>query len=345
MVAVLPIFGLRPRTARGVRRVDMRRSLGRVGLAAVLVSIAGLAVGVGDARLALQQRWFAIVVSLAIALVVTISVLWLYRLGPKSFRRTNSVDARRSPQRFALAAILVGTAGLFLSAGGAQLQTYEPIANALGSTRIPADTVSAFSLPGWTAQAQTHPWAAISLDKSASWIRYSYRQIAQVGGSSAGSTGAFTLDVVSTTDLTLFSTYGIEASYRLQNHPILAAEWIELGDGLTGHAVRYGLDGSGAMWTGIYWQWPVRAAAGVRYERVVLSARESLTVRAPPLATDFDPVRKAQLAIANSAAYFEGRADDWSASPQLDFMVEVARAIVASAVTEARDSPRQGGNS
>jgi len=105
-----------------------------------------------------------------------------------------------------------------------------------------------------------------------------------------------------------------------------------LGQGLTGRAVRYALNEMGATWTGIYWQWPVRDAIGLRYERVVLSARETLVTRAPPTEMAFDPVSKVQLAIGNSSRYVEGPKDDWSSPPQRDFMVALARTIVAASI-------------
>jgi hypothetical protein len=277
-------------------------------------------------------------VSLCIALLVMVAVLPTYALRPRTLRGVSRNHERRSLGSAALATLVVTAAGLLLGVGDAQLQEYESLASPLGTTRLPAASMAGFKMPGWRAtQSDSNRWAAVSLDRTASWTRYTYEPIDPTGASPTVPTGSFTVDVISTSNLRLFSTFGVEASYRLQNHHILAADWVELGDGVIGHAVRYALDTPGSNWTGIYWQWPVRTANGLRYQRVVVSARESLAANAAPSVTPGEPLNRIQLALANVSSYLEERANDWRSPPQRDFMLGVARAIVALAVVQAHD--------
>ncbi len=336
MVAAAPLYGLGPRTTHGVRRIDARRSGARLGLATAMVCVAAVLVAAAASRPLWQSGSYVGTICLCLALLLMIAVALIYGFGPKTLNGVRRVAAGHSASRLGLVAILIGGAGMLIGVGDAQLRQYEPVADALGATRIPADSVASFALPGWTVQTESHRWAAISLDKSATWTRYTYQPSAPGDGASTGAMSTLTIDVISTTDLALFSTFGIQASYRLQNHPLLAADWVDLGDGVSGHIVRYALDGSGATWTGVYWQWPVRTAAGQRYERLVLSARETLGARGPALITDVGLVRRTQLDIANSTTSLEGQADDWKAPPQRDFMVGMARKVVAAAVAQAQ---------
>lgn len=284
-------------------------------------------------------------IALCIALLAMVAALPTYALRPRGLRFVSRNQEARSLGSTALAAMVVTAAGLLLGAGDSQLQEYEPLASALGTTRLPAASIAHFTMPGWrVTQTDSNRWAAVSLDKTASWTRYTYEPIDTAGLSATGPVGSITVDVISTSNPRLFSTFGVEASYRLQNRRVLAADWVDLGDGVVGHAVRYGLDAPGSNWTGIYWQWPVRTAEGLRYQRIVVSARESLVARVAPLAATGEVVNRVQLAVANGTSYLQERADDWRSPPQLDFMLGVARAIVALAVGQAHDGSPVGVN-
>ncbi|HEY6782246.1 MAG TPA: hypothetical protein VI296_03340, partial [Candidatus Dormibacteraeota bacterium] len=114
---------------------------------------------------------------------------------------------------------------------------------------------------------------------SGTWTRYAY--VATSTPSDSAPPAAVTVDVIGTSDLGTFSTYGLEACYGFHNYTLLQTQTVDLGGGLNGKVLRYSVPGTSGYWLGLYWEWPVSVTGGERYQRVVLSVDSSLTSNEP----------------------------------------------------------------
>ena len=68
-------------------------------------------------------------------------------------------------------------------------------------------------------------------------------------------------DVISTSDLSSFSAYGIEACYGFHGYRLKDVERVDLG-GVVANVVSYTNTKTRSDWTNVYWIWPVREKTG-----------------------------------------------------------------------------------
>ncbi|MFZ0130718.1 MAG: exosortase/archaeosortase family protein [Candidatus Dormiibacterota bacterium] len=200
-------------------------------------------------------------------------------------RRRGPNPKPRSPQTLAVRKAriplsvlgVVSVVAMFANAGMAR---FELLAFGLGPSRLSPSSVVSSPVSGWTLSDEaTYSWAPRYFGTGATWTRYA--DIETFTPANAAPPAAITVDVIGTSDLGTFSTYGLEACYDFHNYSLTNTSTVDLGGGLNGKVMRYSIPGTGGYWLGLYWEWPVSVPGGEHYQRVVLSVDSSLTANEP----------------------------------------------------------------
>jgi exosortase/archaeosortase family protein len=227
--------------------------------------------------------WIHPVIGLLFFNAGVLAMLFAMRLFRLNFwnRRSAAIDGRpafAAPSRLAVAragaactvVLIAGTIGMVANS---RMQQYELVAHDVGSPRLSDMSVASASVAGWSlAQTDSYSWARQYFGPKSSWVRYQYDWKSQAGaGSAFQSSEPVVMDVISTDDLYTFSTYGLETCYRFHGYRVMDSRTIALAGGVTGHAVTYFNPSLDSEWIAVYWEWPVRASSGNRYERVILN--------------------------------------------------------------------------
>jgi hypothetical protein len=221
------------------------------------------------------------------------------------------------------------------------MRQFERIANDLGPTRLEAGAVATTIEGGVLRRTETFPWVKRYFGGGAGWDRYQYVSVQGVGAERRQQ-NAVTLDLIWTEDLSSFSTYGIEACYKFRNYRILDARRFDLGAGVIARSLVYYNPGTGATWTGVYWEWPVRAGSGERYERVVLNTTSvgPQEFDAPHFAS---PIESVRLALTDGLLGDARGPLPSDVARGRDFLASLAERIVsattASSEHRAREQP------
>jgi exosortase/archaeosortase family protein len=183
-------------------------------------------------------------------------------------------------QRARIPLIVLAGASVAAVAATADMSRYELLAFGLGPSRLSPGSLAGAPVQGWTfSESATYAWASRYFGADGTWTRYAYLETSDPSNSAPPP--AITVDVIGTSDLGTFSTYGLEACYGFHNYPLLNTRTVDLGGRLSGKVLRYSIPGMGGYWLGLYWEWPVSVPSGERYERVVLSVESSLTSNEP----------------------------------------------------------------
>ena len=164
----------------------------------------------------------------------------------------------------AAAAAVVGVADL-------RMGQFQLLAQDLGPPRVEAFTVANSRIAGWSvATIGSYTFAKLEFGTNSTWYRYLYLPGTQLASASSEQSTPVTLDVVSTPDVSTFSTYTVEDCYHFHDYPVVAQSTADLGGGVVGHAVVYEVRGI-ESWTAVYWEWPVQTTHGLWYQRIVLN--------------------------------------------------------------------------
>ncbi len=171
-------------------------------------------------------------------------------------------------------ALILGI-GAVIAVADAGMNHFELLSQDLGQPRIQSFTITDAVVPGWSlSRVASYPWARLYFGANSEWDRYTYAADDSAQRTSTASLSPVlspvTLDVISSSSLTGFNTYGMEASYHLHDDFLRDASSVDLGGGLVGHVVSYDMHDAGE-WTAVYWVWPVGGGAGAQYQRVVLN--------------------------------------------------------------------------
>jgi exosortase/archaeosortase family protein len=241
---------------------------------------------------------------------------------------------RWSPARSAIPAlVLLVVIGAMTTLADTRMPQYQVLAENLGPPRLAPLAVAAQPVPGWAvAHTDDYPWVTQYFGANATWNRYVY-----FWKQKSPSTDQFralspiTLDVISTSDLTTFSTYGLVACYRFHHFRLIEDRAVDLGAGVVGHIVVYALP-SHVDWAAVYWEWPVQQGSRLSYERVVLNLQifDSTDLSSPKPSTSW--LSNLQLSAAD---WFEGtlqlpRNEDQRTARTRDFMIGFAQQVVGS---------------
>lgn len=261
---------------------------------------------------------------------------------PATVRPSSQVlpSSRPLPVQHAAAALCIVLAASALAGrADAGLREFQPVAQDLGQPRLGEWSAALARLDGWSVrQTDSYPWVQQYFGRDATWVRYAYLSSATTasGGATKSLIPAFVnVDVIATSDLGTFSTYGLEACYGFHNYEVLDTQRIDLGAGIVGHSLAYFDPGGGGAWTALYWEWPVETGAGERYERVILNVPTSadrLPARAPPAG---DPFADLQLSLASVLVGPVPRSTDAGLAAVRAFLIGFARDLVTARATHA----------
>jgi hypothetical protein len=111
---------------------------------------------------------------------------------------------------------------------------------------------------------------------------------------------------------------------------------VALGGGVIGHAVAYRARLSPDAWVAVYWEWPVRAPAGVAYERVVLSMSGRSWSEPPSPAPLPGAGTDRRAAVVDALAGGPPPAATPAEATALDFLAGFGRQVVLSSAGAAR---------
>lgn len=211
--------------------------------------------------------------------------------------------ARRRPAvpRIAVALAVVCSFAVALAVVNAGYRAYDLVAGDLGSPRLASFLGHPAEISGWhSRRVAQYSWARRFFGDHSEWFRYAY---SWNGGEAAPFSAAAPViaDVISTTDLSSFSTYGIESCYTFHGFRLEDSRQVDLGGGVVGNIVSYRNATTRSNWTNVYWYWPVRARGGTRYERINLMLTDDSDARARVRAPDPALSRRLGLTVADAA--------------------------------------------
>jgi exosortase/archaeosortase family protein len=226
--------------------------------------------------------------------------------------------------------LLAGVVGMVANSG---LAEYELLAQDIGTPRLADLSVADASISGWSlGQVDSYTWAQQYFGPQSSWIRYEYDWQSQTATASTfQSSQPVVMDVISTTDLSSLSTYGLEACYQFHNYHVMDARTVDLAGGVTGHALTYHNPSINSDWIAVYWEWPVLGSGGYRYERVILNllnpSGEHLV--APPLTANLST--GSRLAVNDWLLGSSQERLSREMTSARDFLIEFGQQVITSA--------------
>jgi exosortase/archaeosortase family protein len=262
------------------------------------------------------------------------------RLGRGVGDATISQQARRAVPTIKVAASVMAVLAAVGYVADSSLRSFSLVASDLGAPRL----ISFSSLPsqprGWSvSRTNVYTWATPFFGEDSTWYRYAYEYRGDPHAPLQANATVIS-DVINTSDLGSFSTYGIEACYRFHGYKLHSIRTVDLGGGVTGNVLAYYNTSTQSDWTTVYWHWPVRTDAGkTRYERVVLmllnTSRVRFTVSAPS-----SSIRSVGLAVQNAISG-SGTVDARFARAET-FLVQFGRAIIGQQAVASRATSGTG---
>jgi hypothetical protein len=134
--------------------------------------------------------------------------------------------------------------------------------------------------------------------------------------------------VINTSDVTSFSTYGIEACYRFHGYKLRSIRTVDLGGGVTGNVLAYYNTATRSDWTTVYWHWPVKTSSGkTRYERITLMLVNTSQTSFSGPGIGSSTARSVGLSLQNAIANNGGSVDAHFARTE-SFLIQFAHAII-----------------
>ncbi len=261
-------------------------------------------------------------------------------------QRTKSAQVRKPPvatlrqphlavARAGVACIVVLLAGAVGMVANSRMEQYQLLAQDMGSPRLTDLSVANASISGWSlGQIDSYSWARQYFGPQSSWIRYQYDWQPQTAAASIfQSSQPIVMDVISTDDLSSFSTYGLQACYQFRNYRVMDTRTVDLAGGVIGHAITYYNSSIDSDWIAVYWEWPVLGSTGYRYERVILNLLNPVGEHlvAPPLSANLSSAP--QLAMGDwLLGSSQGRLTPGLATAR-NFLVGFAQQVVTSAAS------------
>jgi hypothetical protein len=245
----------------------------------------------------------------------------------------SAAERKQVVQRPRVAFALVLAAALLAAPADFAMQRFEVLAQDLGPPRLAQFTTKTLpQMDGWSAtKLAEYPWIVRYFGQDATWDRYQYLQYRH-----PYITPAVTLDVISTSDLNTFSTYGLQACYRFHNYRINEERRVDLGNGITAHAMSYYIPSDRTTWSAVYWEWPVNPTQGrkQKYERIILNRVDFGKI---PVAEVHKTDLLTSIGLAISDAFTGSRSErpDTAAAKRLDDLIGFSRHVVSGAASHA----------
>lgn len=267
-------------------------------------------------------------------IIVLTMVLAMRRFGLE-LRFTGSGRAdlvshvRRAVPRVRLAAAVVAVLALVAAVANSSLRSYDLVVSSLGSPRLAAFSQAPSHPDGWTVhKTDTYTWARPFFGNDSTWYRYEFSWDGRAADSLHSNQPVIS-DVINTSDVSSFSTYGIEACYRFHGFSLRSIRTVDLGGGVTGNVLAYYNPKTRTDWTTVYWHWPVKTVQGkTRYERMTLMLinTNDATFSAPPPSPGV--LRSLGLNVQNALAGKAGSSVDTKLDKTRAFLVEFARSVI-----------------
>ena len=243
------------------------------------------------------------------------------------------------------AVILVALAGLGYFANST-LRQFDLVVTDLGAPRLTSFSDSPSHPLDWNVvRTDTYTWAKPFFGDDSTWYRYQFSWNGNVAAP-LKSNEAVISDVINTSDLNSFSTYGIEACYQFHGYKLYSIRTVDLGGGVTGNVLAYYNTGTKSDWTTLYWHWPVKTPDGkTRYERVTLMLinTNDAYFTAPPASSSV--LRSLGLGVEN-ALVGKSSSVDSRFDKTRTFLIEFAHEVIANkAAVSSGKSPASGAGS
>jgi exosortase/archaeosortase family protein len=177
-----------------------------------------------------------------------------------------------------LAVSIVVAIGLLSGVANASLRSFDLVADSLGAPRLAAFLTHPGHPEDWRVSAVAqYDWAKPFFGENSKWYRYQFTWDGSAQ-SKFQTTTSVLADVISTDDLSVFNTYGIEACYNFHGYSLKSVNAVDLG-GVVAHVLTYHNSAIHSDWTNVYWVWPVNTKDGTRYERINLMMIDSAKVK------------------------------------------------------------------
>jgi exosortase/archaeosortase family protein len=178
-------------------------------------------------------------------------------------------------RKWVLAIPVVAAVMLTLGLANSGLSKYGLIASDLGIPRLDSFAKSPPKLPNWNATVKTdsYDFARRFFGDDSTWNRYS---MSSAGGdkSDLWASTPILADVITGSSLTRLETWGLEACYNFHGYEVKDQQTVDLGGGIKGTTLRFRPKGFTAMYSTVFWHWPVLENGKIRYERVTLMLRD-----------------------------------------------------------------------
>jgi len=232
--------------------------------------------------------------------------------------------------RARLALSVVTVVAVLLAVADAGLRDYELVADDLGQPRLAAFSQATDGPQGWAGyESDSYSWAKRYFGESSSWHRYLYSSSGAAGTPAFRSSSPVVTDVISTSDLSTFSTYGLEACYNFHGYRLYTTRDVDLGGGITGKVLSYYHPKLKKDWTTVYWHWPVRSDEGKRFERVVMMMVDTDKADLASPAPKSGITRNLGIGVANRLQGIEDKRLGESLDRTSSFLVSFARDTVS----------------
>jgi hypothetical protein len=164
----------------------------------------------------------------------------------------------------------------------ADLQNYDLVTSSLGSARLVPFASSQEEPDNWNLQyASRYDWSKRFFGADSDWLRYVYTDPAAftIGGDQLHANAGIIADVITTSDRSAFSAYGIEACYKFHNFRITRRQSVDLGNGVVGGLLTWFDPVAKTTTTTLYWHWPIKNGDKTRWERVTLLLVDNPSLR------------------------------------------------------------------
>jgi exosortase/archaeosortase family protein len=231
----------------------------------------------------------------------------------------------RPSWRVALACVAVPA--VLLAMLNSDLRNSDTVATSLGTPRLAEFAKSEEHPDGWAVQQVTEfPQYKRFFGASSTWVRYQYLDH---GASGLSADVPVIADVIETSDRSSLDAYGIEACYRFHGFKISKQQSVDLGAGVVGGLLSWTNTDDGTSWTTLYWHWPIKTAAGTRYERVTLLLQNlnKSTYTSPPL--DSSVTKSLELSVSDALAGSTRNSVNDQLLQARAFLVSFGRILVA----------------
>ena len=289
------------------------------------------------------------VVVLGMVLVMRPFGLMMRFTSEASPSRSMNTEVRRAVPNAKMAIAVVAAFAALSYLANSTLRSYDLVVSSLGAPRLVSFTQSPSSPVGWSVtRTNAYTWATPFFGEDSTWYRYGYTYAGDPAAT-LKSNGEVISDVINTSDVTTFSTYGIEACYRFHGYKLHSIRTVDLGGGVTGNVLAYYNTATKSDWTTLYWHWPVKTASGkTRYERITLMLVNTQNASFSGPALGSSTVRSLGLRIENAIIHQKNSVDAKFAQTEA-FLVQFAHAViegqaVSSGVGSNKQPPAPRGN-